>query len=496
MGVGRCSTPICYCRPVADMREIGTYGYQRSGGAVTDEFVASLQGLRGARTYREMADNDPVIGAMLFAVERMILNLKWHVDPYKDAKSPKAAKKDEKVALFVEECLGDMEESWSSTLSQILSFLTYGWSYCEIVYKKRGGMDAKDKRKQSEFDDGKIGWRRLANRAQETLFDWDLAPNGDILGMRQLDPSSNMGLVTIPIEKSLLFRTTNQRNSPEGRSLLRNAYRPWRFKKTIEEIEAIGIERDLAGLPVAYVPPSMLSSTATSDEVAARNAIQNLVRGIKRNQNEGILFPLAFDEGGREMYKLTLLSSGGNRQFNTDAVVGRYDQRIAMTILADFILLGHEKVGSFALGSSKIDLFMTAIAQMTAQVADVMNKDAIPRLLKMNGMDPLRPPTLRVEELQTTDLQVLGDFITKMAGAGALQVDAGLDQFVRDLVGLPPKVEEEGAMGMGAEMMPNATGDQPVPAAAPPQPAPAVPAQPAAETPMTSGGPIEDYYSN
>jgi hypothetical protein len=79
------------------------------------------------------------------------------------------------------------------------------------------------------------------------------------------------------------------------------------------------------------------------------------------------------------MYKLTLLSSGGNRQFNTDAIVARYDQRITMTILADFILLGHEKVGSFALGSSKIDLFLTAIAQMTAQISDVFNKDAVPR---------------------------------------------------------------------------------------------------------------------
>ena len=446
---------LCYPSTVADLREIGSYGFQHAAGSVTDEFLAPLSGVRGLRTWREMADNDPVVGAMLFALERLILHLKWHVDPFKDADG-KTTATDEEVAKFIESCMEDMEESWDGTVAQILSFLNYGWSFCEIVYKKRDGLDTNDKKRRSKYDDGRIGWRKISNRAQETLFDWVFDDNGDVLGMRQMDPSSTKGTVIIPMEKALLFRTTSARNSPEGRSILRNAYRPWRFKKTIEEIEAIGIERDLAGLPVAYVPPSMLSSTATSDEVTARTAIQNLVRGIKRNQNEGILFPLAFDEAGREMYRLSLLSSAGNRQFNTDAIVSRYDQRITMTILADFILLGHEKVGSFALGASKIDLFMTAISQLTAQISETFNRDAVPRLMKMNGMDTTRCPKMRVEELQSSDLSVLGDFISKMAQAGALQVDSGLDEFVRDLVGLPPRVEdEEGAMPPAPEMPAN-----------------------------------------
>jgi phage gp29-like protein len=101
---------------------------------------------------------------------------------------------------------------------------------------------------------------------------------------------------------------------------------------------------------------------------------------------------------------------------------------------------------------------------MTAHISDVFNKDAIPRLLKVNGMKADRCPKMRVEELQSQDLSVLGDFITKMAQAGALQVDSGLDEFVRNLVGLPPKVEdEEGAMPMGQEMPPNAKEPKSVP---------------------------------
>lgn len=435
-----------------DLIEIGSSGLQRTSGFVTDDFITALQGSKGSKVWREMADNDPVVGALLYAIERLILEIDWAVEPFMDHDSDEVSQEDAEAAAFVEECLSDMSESWSATVQQILSFLVYGYAYCEIVYKKRVGPNQKDGSKRSKYSDGKIGWRKIALRAQETLWNWEFDENGGVIGMRQMDPSVNKGIVYIPLEKALLFRTVNARSNPEGRSILRNAYRPWKFKKTIEEIEAVGIERDLAGLPVAYVPPTMLSSTATAAEVQARNAIQQLIRGIKRNENEGILFPLAYDDQGREQYKLTLLSSGGSRQFNTDAIVGRYDQRIAMTVLADFILLGHEKVGSFALGASKIDLFTTAVQQIVQSIADVFNDHGLPRLFKLNGMNTERMPKLKPQQIAHVDLGLLGDFISKMVQAGAITVDEGMDEYLRDLANLPKRMEEEGVPEEQAEM--------------------------------------------
>lgn len=440
-----------------DLQEIGTSGLQHVSGFITDEFNAELRGLRGAKVYREMADNDPVIGAMLYAIERLIIQIDWRVEPHRDPDADKPTPADEEVAAFIESCLYDMSESWEATLSSILSFLVYGYAYCEIVYKKRDGRDTDDATKRSNFDDGKIGWRKISLRAQETTWEWMLDEKGGVRGLKQLDPSAGP-LVEIPIEKALLFRTTNARNNPEGKSLLRNAYRSWRFKKTIEEIEAIGMERDLAGMPVALVPPSMLSSTATAAEVSARTAIEKLVRGIKRNENEGILFPLAYDSEGREMYKLQLLNAGGNRQFDTDKIIARYDQRIAMTVLADFILLGHENVGSFALGASKIDLFTTAIGQIAQSIAETFNQHGIPRLLKLNGMDPARQPELTFGEITHVDLALLADFIQKASASGALVVDQGMDEYLRLVSGLP---ERDPDSPEGVPQMPNTAAQQP-----------------------------------
>jgi hypothetical protein len=429
---------------MADMKELGTTGLRRTGGFVIEDFLSQLQGIRGVRVYREMADNDPVVGAILFAIERVIQKLEWRVDSASDEKE------DEENAEFIEECLHDMSDSWDGTLSNILSMLTFGWSFHEVVYKKRDGWQ-KDPRRRSKHNDGRIGWRKWAIRSQDTLWEWEFDEDGGIQGMTQIDPSATLPQrVFIPIDKALLFRTTTLKNNPEGRSLLRNAYRSWWYKRRIEEIEAVGIERDLAGLPVAHVPPEYLSSTATAEQRAVLAAIQDIVTGIKRNEQEGIIYPALYDDKGNRLFSLELMSSGGSRQFNIDSTISRYDQRIAMTLLSDFILLGHEKVGSFSLGTAKMDLWTVAVDAIAKSIAEVVNQHAIPRLLRLNGIDDSNPPFLTYGEVGDVDISQVGKYVMDLINSGVLTPDPKLESYMRDLAGLPasdPNAPEQMPMG-------------------------------------------------
>jgi len=447
-----------------DLQEIGATGLRRSGGTIFEEFLVNLRGIRGFKIYREMADNDPTIGSMLYAIEKVITRLEWRVDPFSDDSVDGEVKPEDKEnAAFIESCLHDMSDSWDSALSQILSMLVFGFSYHEIVYKVRGG-DVKDPTKKSKHTDGKIGWRKLPIRAQETLFRWEMDEDGGIQAMVQVDPSTG-GTHVIPIEKALLFRTSSQKNNPEGRSLLRNAYRPWYFKRRIEEIEAIGIERDLAGLPVAYLPPEYLSSSATPEQASVLTSIQNIVTSIKRNEQEGIVMPSMYDDNGHKMFDLQLLSSGGSRQFDTDKVIQRYDQRMSMSVLSDFILLGSDRVGSYALGTSKMDLWSMSVDAIAKNIAEVMNQYAIPRLLKLNGMDTSRAPYLNYGEVSHVDLAEISDFVTKLAQAGVLMPDPKLEDYLRELAGLPP-AEHDGE-NFGMPPMPDGTNPPDVPSMEP-----------------------------
>lgn len=45
------------------MAEIGRIGQKRYGGVFYEEFLRELQGIKGIKTYREMADNDDTVGA-------------------------------------------------------------------------------------------------------------------------------------------------------------------------------------------------------------------------------------------------------------------------------------------------------------------------------------------------------------------------------------------------------------------------------------------------
>lgn len=440
--------------PKPDLGEIGSTGLRRSSGTVFEEFLTQLRGRLGAKTYREMADNDPVIGSFLYAIEKIITRLEWRVDPYNEiGETDEPDETDVDVAHFIDECLNDMSDSWDSMLSSILSFIVFGWSWHEIVYKIRGGTEQKDPKRRSKFSDGKVGWRKWPIRAQETYMQWEFDEDGGIQAFIQYDPAGG-GRHVIPIEKSLLFRTTTQKNNPEGRSLLRNSYRPWYFKRRIEEIEAIGIERDLAGLPVAHVPPEYLSSSATPEQQAVLQGVKDIVTSIKRNENEGVIFPVIYDESGHKMFELTLLSSGGTRQFDTDKIIQRYDQRIAMSVLSDFILLGHDRVGSFALGATKMDLWTMAVDSLCKTIADTVNAHAIPRLLRLNGMDTARAPRLTYSEVAHIDLAEIADFVSKMVAAGLFVPDPSLEDYLRDLANLPPAspgVEEAGGASIGED---------------------------------------------
>lgn len=416
--------------------EIGASGLQIAGGRVQDEFHKDLKGNRAVKTYREMRDNDPVIGALLFAIEMTLREVTWRTEPAEGTPNDAEA---ERWAEFVQSALDDMSTTWDQSISAILSFLPFGWSFLEIVYKIRGG-DSGDSATSSRFDDGLVGWRKLPLRAQESLVRWVFDESG---GVQSFIQATGEGpVVEIPMERGLLFRTSAARSNPEGRSILRNAYRPWFFKKRIEEIEGVGIERDLAGLPFAGVPPDYLSASATSAQKATLDVVKTIVRDIKRDEQEGIIFPREVDpETGQDLWELKLLTTGGRRQFDTDSIIARYDQRIAMTVLGDFILLGHESVGSKSLGVSKVELFLVAIDSWLGEIGSVMNAYAIPRLIAMNGVDPRYAPTLVHDEVKQVDIAAIADFVQKATASGAL-MDPNLDEWLREQIGAPPAAVE------------------------------------------------------
>lgn len=416
---------------IPKVSELGTTGLNRWGQNVHEEFLTNLRWPRAGKVYKEMSHNDPVITAILLCARQLIRKVTWRVKPASDKRA------DLKAAEFVESCRMDMSMTWGDLIDEITSYFEYGWSYHEIIYKKRSG-DSRDPSKRSKYTDGRIGWRKISGRSQESWDGWEFNDHddGSIMGMWQCD--NNTTKVFIPIEKALLFRTTVARGNPEGRSFLRGAYRPWYFKKHIEEIEGIGIERDLAGLPVLKTPDGLDLWDGTNEmAVAAKASAEALVKGIRRDKNEGVVLPYGWE--------LSLLSSGSSRQFDTNAIINRYDQRIAITLLADIVMLGADKVGSFALANVKKSLLAAALDAQVQSIASIINRHAIPRLMALNTFPGITGlPEIEASPVDTPELKELADYISKLAGANMpLFPNLDLENYLRRLANFPTVTEND-----------------------------------------------------
>jgi len=385
--------------------EVGKSGIRWSSGYVYEDFLVNLQGTQGVKVYREMSDNDPIIGACLYAIKQILREARWEVRTGDD--SVAECKKD---AEFLEKNLLSMTHSWTEFVTETLSMLIYGWSYFEQVFKR-------------DFN-GDIIWKKLAHRKQSSMERWSIDDVGEVQGLYQR-PAPDYRLIYLPLSKSILFRTELAGNNPEGRSILRNAYRSWYYKKNIEEIEGIGIERDLAGVPMLTPPPEFKIESDDTETQMAVTWAKKLVSSIRRDEQDGILKPPGWE--------FELLSSPGTRQFNTTEVINRYNKEMAVTVLAQFIMLGMERTGSYALAKEQTDIFYLCLEGFADTIASTFNRRAIPTLFGLNGISikdrPL--PYMVHTNVHHYNLRDLAYYVSTLAGVNGLVLDDDIKNYLK-----------------------------------------------------------------
>jgi len=426
---------------------IGSTGLRQYGGWVRDEFLPQLTGPQAARTFREMQDNSPTVGAIMFAIRQSMREVTWRVESADDSADARAG------AEFAYSLMEDMSQSWPDFVSEMLSMLGYGFAPCEIVYKRRNGRAphplAGRKTHISKFDDGLIGWAKLPLRSQDTVIKWFFDDEGEITGLTQ-QPWFG-GLIDIPIEKILLFRPAAHKNNPEGNSILRQAYRPWWFVKRLEEQEAIALER-MSGTPEYRVPAQLLKDAAAGDTNAQASlaAFKNVVCNIRVDEQMGLVTPsdtFQNADGSQStipMYEFKYTTPVGSKaSADFDTPIARHKLDIIASVLADFLQLGHSARGTQSLASTKVDLFLNATAAWLDAGADTLNC-GLARLWAMNGFDAQTQPKFVPDVPQRQDLDTLSNFILRLSQSGMkLFPDPDLEDYIRDAAGLPEMSAEQ-----------------------------------------------------
>lgn len=431
---------------------VGETGLKQSNGYIYEEFISKLKGRRLRAMLKEMSENDDTIGGMQFFLSGLIKGIDWRVEAWDE--SEKAIQQKE----FIESCVDDMSHTWMDLIDEICSMFIYGFAPVEIVYKRRGGKND-DPKKRSKHNDGLIGWRKIELRAQDTIDQWLFDEDGGIKGVFQENIGYSYKMRTekifIPIEKMLLFRTTKTKNNPEGRSVYKNAVVPYCYKKRLQEIEAIGIERDAAGFPIFEAPPDLFEPPEDPDdetqaaEYASKQAmlstLADIAKNIRKDALMGAVIPGEFDcNGDKTGFRLRTLevNSGGGSMDRTSKVIERYDRGIARSLLMSMLFLGSTNVGARSMHESMTKSFTSAIKYYISSIKETLNRFAIPRLISVNGMDMDVMPYFETSELGDPDLDAISNFVKTMTVAGYDLTDQQTERHMRSLVRFPIPDEE------------------------------------------------------
>ena len=386
-----------------------------------EEYDPDLRSIRGVRIYDQMRKSDPVIATGLRLITWTITQSKWRVDPGGKSSA------DIEAAKFLESCMHDMSSTWIDFIRENLTMLAFGWVLNEIVYKVRNGQDANP---PSRYDDGRIGWRKSMSLSQESLLRWEFDPkDGSLLGMTQ--QLENGGAVTVPIEKCVLFRMEKERNNPEGNSLLRPAYGPWYKKTNIEEIEAIGIERDLTG--VLIIKPPIGASEDDKDQAI------KLLEQYKADDMTGFVAPRVVS-GPDGAWDFQIINSPGNKSIDTDKVLQRYELQIMRAFLTQFLMLGGTSGGgSYALAWIHENAFQIAIQSILQTLEETINRFMVVPLFRVNNFPGItKLPQIKSSKIAKPEMDKFAKAMNDLITAGALTPGRDLEDFIRTEFNFPP----------------------------------------------------------
>lgn len=423
-------------------------GLRRFGSLIADDYDTIFRTVyRRTQLYREMGD-DAVVAAVLQACKMTIRR----ATIYAETDGESAA--DQQAKDFLDECWNDMAQSGTDVIDQATNMLQYGFAAAEVVYKKRQGPQpdplpspreqdstsdiASTGKASSKYNDGRIGWRRWTFMAPETLApgrEWLFDENGGIHGLRQMSPP-RYEVKFIPIQKMVLFRTTAEKNNPEGRSILRAMYRSWYYKNNLEEVEAISAERMGAGFPVVYLGNGTARAGNAGDDL---DTFKDIVRNVRVDDQMGMVIPYQKQDpatGNGVLFELVSPPSRGGTDFNQ--IITRHEQRMAMVGLAQFIHLGMGKVGAKAQNESSQDFFTLAVSAWLDSILDTLNRYAVERLFSLNYFPGLTTlPKLAHEAVVETDIDKVASYVNMLVGAEVLTPTEGLERYLLELADMP-----------------------------------------------------------
>lgn len=402
-------------KPKTNEKELGKSGTLVTGGVVQSDYLATLIGVEGQETYNKMLLSDSQIRKLVHAVNNPIKSATWDVEPASEDE------KDLEVAALIKQILfEDLPDGWKGKLDEILTFPWLGHAVFEVVHKNR--ID----KKIGPY----TGLENIAFRDQRTLDKWNFSASGILESIHQIQSGTVEVNVDMPTDTLLIFYNEKKGNDT-GYPFCRMLYGNYKRKLLYKQLQAIGIEKGAIGVPVLKLPMGI-----SYDSEEYQEAVDQLT-AYTQAESAHIILP--------DGYELNLDQSNTFDPAKVQVAIKAENEEISGSLVAMWLEMGIG--GNSAVGSStgiSSDFFRDGIEYIADKIADPVNRNLIPQLVRMNYGDTIEVmPKLVHSGIADEAGKELMEVVTGYTKANVITPDEQLEDHIRKAHNLPKKAEGE-----------------------------------------------------
>ena len=227
------------------------------------------------------------------------------------------------------------------------------------------------------------------------------------------------------------------------------AYKAYREKVVIENLEIVGANKNLSGVLELKIP-SMILQKASLDPSGKEAQFLNQLMQDAANSAAGeqsfFILPSDVQPGGQEQFKMSLKGvDGGSGDKNTTTLINERKKVILDLFGCGFVNLGNESVGSYALSEGKQNLHSLFVERNVNIILETFNTDIIPQLLALNEiyLEDDEMPTIGFDETDEVDLNAFSAAVQRMGATGFIPRNKEVINHILSVLGVDWKLTDE-----------------------------------------------------
>jgi len=401
---------------------VANAGIYVSGGSIEQSDFDKAEYRELMQDYTDMRNNDSIASTSIDILIYPILNSKFTINAgYKEGEKPTPLAIE--ASQYVQETFNLLDSGLKYYMRHKLLALYFGFAMFEKVWKM--GQDI----------NGKIG-NRLYDMypiQHDTIwwFKYDEKCNFTGIKQEQRQPEKGFKHIDIDAEYLHVYTPFEEFKNIQGRSLLRPSRLVWKIKKQVWLASGRGASRG-AGIPEFKITPT---GDDTKD-LALKSTLQTIAKNVGNSENAYVITQT-------DAVEFTLHSLQ-NQESNLP-LIQQANTEMFYNTLSEFVTSGIGGNGSrAATGEHKSPYYdgLDAIVGTFEDNEDKLIKEIVDNSPYAGKLELYEMPYCTLEMKKDSDIVAVGNLINSMVGR-SLTKSPDLEVFLRNMLGLPEKTEEE-----------------------------------------------------